>query len=620
MASTSTSSISLQTSAQKPSFPSNSAATTFHTNLTFPYNPLPFTKFLCVRSSSTSKYYNEVVVDEEMDRIRRLQNGSDIRGVALEGEKGRSVDLTPPAVEAIAESFGEWVINGLEKERGQPVENVKVSLGRDPRISGASLSVAVFSGLARAGCLVFDMGLATTPACFMSTILPPFSYDASIMMTASHLPYTRNGLKFFTKRGGLTSPEVEEICDRAARKYANRLAKVSSVLRVPPSRVDFMSSYSEHLRNIIKERVNHPLHYDTPLKGFQIVVNAGNGSGGFFTWDVLDKLGADTFGSLHLKPDGMFPNHIPNPEDKVAMALTRAAVLENSADLGIVFDTDVDRSGVVDNKGHPINGDKLIALISAIVLKEHPGTTIVTDARTSMALTRFITNRGGHHCLYRVGYRNVIDKGVQLNKDGIETHLMMETSGHGALKENFFLDDGAYMVVKIIIEMVRMKLAGSDEGIGSIINDLEEPEDSVELRMNVVSEPRYAKEKAIEAIETFRQYVEEGRIEGWELDTCGDCWVSEGCLADTNETSAAAVDAHMYRAKVSDEVHGQHGWVHIRQSIHNPNIAVNMQSSVPGCCQMMTIVLRDKFLIASDMDRILDITEIDKYAKSGIVG
>ncbi|KAL6295216.1 hypothetical protein ACE6H2_003358 [Prunus campanulata] len=620
MASTSTSSISLQTNAQKPCLPSKSAPKLSHTNLSFPCSLPLSTKFVCVKSSSTAKYYNEVVVDEEMDRIRRLQNGSDVRGVALEGEKGRTVDLTPPAVEAIAESFGKWVINGLEKERGHPVENVGVSLGRDPRISGASLSVAVFSGLARAGCLVFDMGLATTPACFMSTILPPFAYDASIMMTASHLPYTRNGLKFFTKKGGLSSPDVEDICDKAARKYANRLTKVSILLNIPLSRVDFMSTYAKHLRDIIKERVNHPLHYETPLQGFQIIVNAGNGSGGFFTWDVLDKLGADTFGSLHLKPDGMFPNHIPNPEDKTAMAVTRAAVLENSADLGIVFDTDVDRSGVVDNKGNPVNGDKLIALISAIVLREHPGTTIVTDARTSMALTRFITNRGGHHCLYRVGYRNVIDKGVQLNKEGIETHLMMETSGHGALKENHFLDDGAYMVVKIIIEMVRMKLAGWDEGVGDIIKDLEEPAESIELRLNVVSEPRYAKEKAIEAIETFREYVEEGRLEGWELDSCGDCWVSEGCLVDSNDTTAAAVDAHMYRAKVSDEEHGQHGWVHIRQSIHNPNIAVNMQSSVPGCCQTMTRVLLDKFIIANGMDKSLDISQIEKYAKSGNVG
>lgn len=92
-----------------------------------------------------------------------------------------------------------------------------------------------------------------------------------MQMTASHLPYTRNGLKFFTKKGGLTSPEVEEICDTAARKYANRQVKVSTLLSSPPTKVNFMSAYSNHLRNIIKERVNHPVHYDTPLLGFQVL-------------------------------------------------------------------------------------------------------------------------------------------------------------------------------------------------------------------------------------------------------------------------------------------------------------------------------------------------------------
>ncbi|KAG7586602.1 Alpha-D-phosphohexomutase alpha/beta/alpha I/II/III [Arabidopsis thaliana x Arabidopsis arenosa] len=570
----------------------------------------PSIKPLRTRCSSVTKF-DEVTnsLDEDMDQIRRLQNGSDVRGVALEGEKGRTVDLTPAAVEAIAESFGEWV--AATESNGNGV--IKVSLGRDPRVSGGKLSTAVFAGLARAGCLAFDMGLATTPACFMSTLISPFEYDASIMMTASHLPYTRNGLKFFTKRGGLTSPEVEKICDLAARKYATRQTKVSTLIRTRPTQVDFMSAYSKHLREIIKERINHPEHYDTPLKGFQIVVNAGNGSGGFFTWDVLDKLGADTFGSLYLNPDGMFPNHIPNPENKIAMSHTRAAVLENSADLGVVFDTDVDRSGVVDNRGNPINGDKLIALMSAIVLKEHPGSTIVTDARTSMGLTRFITERGGRHCLYRVGYRNVIDKGVELNKDGIETHLMMETSGHGAVKENHFLDDGAYMVVKIIIEMVRMRLAGSNEGIGSLIEDLEEPLEAVELRLNILSEPRDAKAKGIEAIETFREYIEEGKLKGWELGTCGDCWVSEGCLVDSND-HPSAIDAHMYRARVSDEESGEeYGWVHMRQSIHNPNIALNMQSMLPGGCLSMTRVFRDQFLEASGIARFLDISDFDNY-------
>jgi len=117
---------------------------------------------------------------EEGDSIRRLQNGPDVRGVALEGEKGRPVDLTPLAVEVVAESFGEWLREELQRPEG---EELRVSVGCDPRLSGARLSAALFAGLARAGCSVFDMGLATTPACFMSTILPRFNYDASIMVT-----------------------------------------------------------------------------------------------------------------------------------------------------------------------------------------------------------------------------------------------------------------------------------------------------------------------------------------------------------------------------------------------------------------------------------------------------
>ncbi|KAI3910401.1 hypothetical protein MKX01_034795 [Papaver californicum] len=495
--------------------------------LAFKRNQLNFSsRCKSANISSSATKYDEFIVDEEVKKIKRLQNGSDVRGVAVEGEKGRTVDLTPPAVEATAESFGEWVINGMRKELGYVKEIVKVSLGRDPRISGASLSVVVFTGLKRTGCSAYDMGLATTPDCFMSTLLLPFDYDASIM----------KWLKKFTPNGGLRSTEVEEICGNAAGKYANRMAKVSTSVNMAATltKVDFMSSYAKHLRDIIKERINHPVHFETPLKGFKSVY--------YYTLQF-------------------------NPTTSLFI-----------------------------------------------------GTNIVTDARTSMALTQFITKRGGHHCLNRVGYRNVIDKGIQLNKDGIETHLMMETSGHGALKENHFLDDGAYMVVKIIIEMVRMKLAGSDkEGIGGLIKELEDPADSAELRINIICEPRFAKQRGIQAIETFRNYIEDGRLEGWELDSCGDCWVSEGCLVDSND-EPADIDANMYRAKVSDDEHGQHGWIHVRQSIHNPNIAVNIQSSIPGGCQTIAKALLEKFLFVSDMDEGLDINQIGKYAESGRIG
>uniref|UniRef100_A0A0E0PXY3 phosphoglucomutase (alpha-D-glucose-1,6-bisphosphate-dependent) n=1 Tax=Oryza rufipogon TaxID=4529 RepID=A0A0E0PXY3_ORYRU len=542
------------------------------------------------------------VAGEDGDVIRRLQNGPDVRGVALEGENGRAVDLTPLAVEVIAESFGEWLREELQQlESGRDGGEVRVSVGRDPRLSGARLGAALFAGLARAGCSVFDVGLATTPACFMSTKLPRFSYDASIMMTASHLPYTRNGLKFFMKRGGLTSGEVEGVCDRAARKYVARKMGLGGGRGMPPvvMRVDLMSAYAQHLRNIIMERV---------------IVNAGNGCGGFFTWDVLEKLGADTTGSLHLEPDGKFPHHMPNPEDTTAMSLTRDAVLDHGADLGVVFDTDVDRSGVVDATGAAINGDRLIALMSAIVLDEHPGTTVVTDARTSDGLTRFIQARGGHHCLYRVGYRNVIDKGVQLNADGVETHLMMETTGHGALKENNFLDDGAYMVVKIIIEMVRMRLVGLEGSVGTLIMDLEEPAESKLMRMNILGEAKYAKQRGTQAVETFRNHIQEGKLNGWVLDDCGDCSVSQGCLVDTND-DPFDVDAYMYRAKFFDEYKGELGWVHIRQSVHNPNIAINMQSSIPGGCKSMAKDLLDRYLLTSGVNEFVDITEVQKFVK-----
>ncbi|KAK3129362.1 hypothetical protein QOZ80_6BG0478430 [Eleusine coracana subsp. coracana] len=552
---------------------------------------------------------------EDGDVVRRLQNGPDVRGVALEGETGRAVDLTPLAVEAIAASFGEWLREEVGARAG---EEHRVSVGRDPRLSGPRLGAALFAGLARAGCSVFDMGLATTPACFMSTVLPRFSYDASIMMTASHLPYTRNGLKFFTKRGGLTSTDVEKICDAAARKYAAHKISGSDDQRAttPPvvMRVDLMSAYAQHLRDIITHHVAHPTHHDTPLTGFKVVVNAGNGCGGFFARDVLDKLGADTAGSLHLDPDGAFPNHMPNPEDPTAMSLTRDAVLARGADLGVVFDTDVDRSGVVDAAGAAINGDRLIALMSAIVLDEHPGTTVVTDARASEGLTRFIESRGGRHCLYRVGYRNVIDKGVQLNNDGVETHLMMETTGHGAVKENYFLDDGAYMVVKIIIEMVRMKLAGLEGGVGSLIMDLEEPVESELLRMNILGEPKYAKQRGVQAVEAFKEYIQEDKLSGWELDDCGDCSVGEGCLVDTND-HPIDVDAYMYRAKLYDEDKRPVGMVHIRQSVHNPNIALNMQSYVPGGCKSMARDLHDRFLLASGINEFVDISDVQKFIK-----
>eukprot|EP00879_Flechtneria_rotunda_P019116 GHRR01020071.1.p1 GENE.GHRR01020071.1~~GHRR01020071.1.p1 ORF type:complete len:323 (+),score=106.41 GHRR01020071.1:1430-2398(+) len=254
--------------------------------------------------------------------------------------------------------------------------------------------------------------------------------NGSIMLTASHMPMQNNGMKFFTAEGGLGKADITAILDNAAHKcfaaglgLGHPLQDTGFVLHqavktsATPGTWKLLEKYAGHLREQIIQGIKQPQHPDRPLQGLKIAVDAGNGSGGFFATQVLAPLGADISGSQFLEPDGTFPNHIPNPENKAAMAAAVDAVKRSGADLGIVFDTDVDRSAIVDGDGTPINSNRFIALMAAIVLQEHPGSTIVTDSVTSNGLTDFIQKRGGKHFRFKRGYRNVINKGIELNKE-----------------------------------------------------------------------------------------------------------------------------------------------------------------------------------------------------------
>ena len=192
------------------------------------------------------------------------------------------------------------------------------------------------------GTKVYDFAIASTPAMFMSTVTEGYRCDGAIMLTASHLPFNRNGLKFFTAQGGLNKPDITAILQLAEENAFTTTAITTTVKGEIESR-DFISVYGDGLVQQIRQAVNHPDNYEQPLKGLHIVVDAGNGAGGFYAGKVLEPLGADTSGSQFLEPDGTFPNHIPNPENEEAMAAIRQAVLWHRADVGIIFDTDVDR-------------------------------------------------------------------------------------------------------------------------------------------------------------------------------------------------------------------------------------------------------------------------------------
>ncbi|MBP5781381.1 MAG: phosphomannomutase/phosphoglucomutase, partial [Clostridia bacterium] len=365
------------------------------------------------------------------DKWKKLQNGSDIRGVALEGIEGQHVNLTAKAAGIIARAFVLW----LREKTGK--KELTVAVGNDSRISGPALRASVIDAMLAEGVNVVNCGLASTPAMFTTTVTDGYMYDGSIMLTAIHLPFNRNGLKFFTKDGGLEKADITAVL-AIADEIEDGLRPAANGAAGREVKVDFITIYAAGLVSKIRKATGSL----RPLEGTHIIVDAGNGAGGFYAEKVLKPLGADTTGSQFLKPDGTFPNHIPNPEDKAAMDSIQKAVLDNHADFGIIFDTDVDRAGAVDRHGKEINRNRIIAMISAIAIAEHPGATIVTDSITSSGLKKFIEqDLGGVHHRFKRGYKNVINEAIRLNNEGIYTPVAIETSGHGALKENYFLDD-----------------------------------------------------------------------------------------------------------------------------------------------------------------------------------
>ncbi|MBQ2714877.1 MAG: phosphomannomutase/phosphoglucomutase [Clostridia bacterium] len=468
---------------------------------------------------------------------KKLQNGSDIRGVALEGIEGQNVNLTEQASRDIGRGFALWLKAKYKKDV------LRVAVGRDSRLSGEQLCTWITEALVEQGIFVTDFGMASTPAMFMSTVTEGYSFDGSIMITASHLPFNRNGFKFFTADGGLESKNIKEIIAYAEGEEVTGLSKGYI------EKGEFMDVYGK----ILADKIRLATGVNEPLKGFRIVVDAGNGAGGFYVDKVLKPLGANTDGSRYLDPDGSFPNHIPNPEDKDAMKSIREAVEETKADLGIIFDTDVDRAGAVLSDGSELNRNRIIAMLSAILLREHPGTTIVTDSITSTGLAKFIKELGGVHHRFKRGYKNVINESIRLNKEGQDSQLAIETSGHGAFKENYFLDDGAYIVTKLLIELARAKKEGYT--LESIIESLEEPAESVEFRMNIT-------------VEDFKTY-------------------GQSVLADLekyaeNQAGWSIAPNNYEGVRVNlDEKHGN-GWFLLRMSLHDPLLPLNIESDSVG--------------------------------------
>ncbi len=492
-----------------------------------------------------------------------LKNGTDVRGTAIEGVENDPVTLTDEAVTKIAKAFCTWV---FAKTGTLPT----IAVGYDSRLSAKRIERLVSEGITSLGGNVILTGLSSTPSMFM-LLKSDFGANASIMITASHLPYQKNGLKFFLPNGGLEGSDVAEILNLAAEENF-----------LPASKGEIVEkSYLEEYANDLVKKVRTACGENTPLSGKRILVDAGNGAGGFYVDKVLKPLGADTTGSQFLEPDGRFPNHVPNPENAVAMKSVCDAVKANRADFGIIFDTDVDRAGAVAPNGEEINRNGLIALISAILLEERRPAYIVTDSVTSDGLAQFIKAHGGVHHRFKRGYKNVINESKRLNAEGKYSPLAIETSGHAALEENYFLDDGAYLVTRLLISLAKCAKQGKE--LCDLIADLPKPFEAAEIRLNFVAGVDF-KRLGAEVIEEIKRAVEK------------------------DETLSLAPDNYEGVRINFNAEHGD-GWALVRMSLHEPILPINVESNRAGG----NAIIVNKLVQLLDKYDFIDLTKLKNF-------
>ncbi|MBC1419531.1 phosphomannomutase/phosphoglucomutase [Listeria fleischmannii] len=485
-----------------------------------------------------------------MSELLALQNGSDIRGIAIQTDE-HDITLTDDAIQKIAQGITLFL-----KQKKKLSGRIKVAIGHDSRLSAERIKLALTEVLSSNGIEVLDAHLATTPAMFMATQYEEINADCGIMITASHLPYFYNGIKIFTQSGGAEKENIRYILEYATEKTEDTQAATVK-------NIDLMSLYAADLVRKIREKVGTS---ETPLAGSKIVVDAGNGAGGFFAKSVLAPLGADVSASQFLEPDGHFPNHIPNPDNDEAMASLQKAVLESKADLGVIFDTDVDRAAIMDQNGESLNRNALIAIISAILLKEHPETTIVTDSTTSDHLRHFIESLSGRQYRFKRGYRNVIGEAIRLNEAGIPSEIAIEVSGHAALKENYFLDDGAYLVARILMEYAKLKADGED--LTSLIASLKQPAESMEMRLQILDDDfKPYGQKVLSDFEAFIKQTPDFELEPNNY---------EGIRVQTSGKYGS-------------------GWFLLRMSLHEPVMPLNIESDTKGGIEQILTDLRPFF-------------------------
>jgi phosphomannomutase/phosphoglucomutase len=385
----------------------------------------------------------------------------DIRGVV-----GRDFDAVD--VERIGLAFGTYV-----RQRG----GKRLAVGRDHRLSSESFSVALATGLQATGCDLVDIGLVPTPVLYFSIV--HLNTDGGCMITASHNPAEYNGIKLCFGRGALYGEEIQHIGHLAVHGPFTEGTSQRTEAEV-------MAPYMAYITDQIQLR--------RPLR---VVVDAGNGTSGLIIQDLLRRLGCDVY-PLFCEVDGTFPNHHPDPTVPENLTDLIREVKARQADIGLAYDGDSDRLGVIDERGEIIWGDRLLVLFAREILSRHPGAKVIFDVKCSQVLVDDIRQHGGRPIMWMTGHSLIKKK---LYEE--QAALAGEMSGHLFFADGYFgYDDAIYASCRLLQILDR-----AHAPLSALLADLAVTYSTPEIRVSCADEDKFGVVERVKA-----EFQREGQV------------------------------------------------------------------------------------------------------------
>ena len=341
-----------------------------------------------------------------------------------------------------------------------------IAIGYDARVSSPRYCELLAAGLNESGCDAVLIGMVPTPVLYHTVYTK--DVDGGVMITGSHNPPDHNGFKICLGKATLFGSQIQEIKEIALK------AETRTVASVPQGMRESLNVLDDYIADIVA-RVN------LGPRRLKVVIDAGNGMGGVTAVPVYRELGVEMI-ELFIEPDSSFPNHHPDPTVTENLQDMIAAIRESKADLGLAFDGDADRIGVVDENGRIIWGDELMVLLSRSILASNPGATIIAEVKCSQTLFDDIEKHGGVPLMWKAGH-SIIKAKMK------ETHAALagEMSGHIFFADRFYgFDDATYAGARIL-EI----LSKTDKPLSALLADIPKTYSTPELRVDCSDETKF---------------------------------------------------------------------------------------------------------------------------------